>query len=301
MLPAILTAFLFACSAVVSQRSARIFGPVQANCFRLCIACSVLGLVTWAIDTSRGVSSLHAESFAGLYWSGMIGFGVGDIALFLAYSKLGSRLTILINWCSAALFAAAGDWWMRGHGLSLPQWTAVAAIMAGLFVALWPAGENRRRHPVSGVIFAIVAGIGMGMGTVLSAQVNDAAAALGLQIHGISQAFQRSTAGVTAAVIAFAFVKYLPSRRAPASEQKWKHKPFWLVSTALFGPVLGVSCYQWALLELDSSAIVVAIAATSTLLVIPLARMVERDKPGGRQLAGTLLAAAGVIALRYFS
>jgi drug/metabolite transporter (DMT)-like permease len=301
VLPAILTAIFFACSAVVSQRLARIFGPVPANCYRLCIACAVLGLLTVVIDASRGAASLHAETFGGLYLSGLIGFGVGDIALFLAYARLGSRLTILINWCSAALFAAAGDWWMRGQGLLLPQWVAVAAIMAGLVVALWPAGEGRRRHPFSGVLFALIAGAGMGAGTVLSGQVNDAAHSLGLEIHGISQAFQRSTAGVTAAIVAFLFVKYLPAGRKEDRTKQWKHKPFWLISTALFGPVIGVSCYQWALLELESSAIVVAIAATSTLLVIPLARMVEKDIPGARQLAGTLLAAAGVIALKFFS
>lgn len=302
MLPAILTAVLFAFSAVASQRSTRIFGAIQANCFRLCIACSVLGLLTWCVDASRGVPSLHRELFPRFFLSGMVGFGIGDIALFLAYARLGSRLTILINWCSASLFAAAGDVWLRGKGLALPQWAGVAAIMGGLCIALWPAGESRRKHPVTGVLFAIIAGVGMGMGTVLSGQANDAGAALHLEVHGISQAFQRATAGATAALIAFFYVKkYVPARRSEDSTKKWKHKPFWLVSTALLGPVMGVSCFQWALLELHSSAVVVAIASTSTLLVIPLARMMEKDKPGGRELAGTALAAAGVIALRYFS
>ena len=268
----------------------------------MCIACAALGLITLCVDASRGVSSLHGELFGRYFVSGLVGFGVGDIALFLAYSKLGSRLTILINWCAAALCAPLGDLWLRGRGLSLPQGLGVITIMAGLVVALWPAGEGRKRHPASGIIFAIIAGLGMAMGTVLSTQANDLAHGMGFEVHGISQAFQRITAGVLAAVIALLLVKnYLPPRRPEDLKRKWKHKPFWLISTALIGPVLGVSCYQWAQLELGSSAIVVAIAATSTLLVIPLARMMEKDTPGFRQSVGTLLAVAGVVLIKLYS
>lgn len=302
MFPAILTAVLFAFSAVFSQRATRIFGAVPANAYRLCIAGAVLGLVTWIVDASRGVSSLHAETYRRYFLSGAVGFGIGDIALFLAYARLGSRLTILINWCAAALFAAGGDLWLRDRALSIPQWAGVAGIMGGLAVALWPGREATRRIPAAGVLFAALAGMGMGMGTVLSGQANDLAAALKVDVHGISQAFQRCTAGIAAGLLALVFVnRFLPARRPEDADRKWRHKPFWLLSTALCGPVIGVSCYQWALLTLGSSAMVVSLAATSTLLVIPLARMVEKDRPAGRQLAGTLIAAAGVIALHLFT
>jgi drug/metabolite transporter (DMT)-like permease len=137
----------------------------------------------------------------------------------------------------------------------------------------------------------------MGLGTVISGMANDHAALLGAEVHGISQAFQRSAAGATIAIGAFLLMAQAP----PAAPKKpWRHKKFWLVATALVGPVAGVSCYQWAQLELHSSAIVVAIAATSTLLVIPLARIMERDAPGARQILGTLLAAGGIVALKLF-
>ena len=302
MLPAIFASLFFALSAVVSQRASRIFGAIPANFYRLCIACLVLGLVTLSVDASFGTSSLHDGIFQRFFWSGLVGFGMGDIALFLAYARLGSRLTILINWCAAAITSAAGDYWMRQHFVTWPQWIGIGAIMAGLLVALWPADAAQRvKHPAGGVLFAIIAGASMGVGTVMSSQAIDAAYSLGVQVHGFSQAFQRSTAGLAAALVAFLCVKFLPQRPVETPVRKWKNKPFWLISTALFAPVLGVSCYQWALSLTGSSTIVVAIAATSTLLVIPLARLMEKDKPAGRQIAGTILAAAGVIALKWFS
>ena len=302
MLPAVLASLLFAFSAVVSQRSSRIFGAVPANFYRLCIACVVLGLVTLAVDSSRGETSLHDGIFQRFFWSGLIGYGIGDIALFLAYARLGSRLTILINWCAASMTSAAGDYWLRQHFLTSQQWIGIMAIMAGLWVALWPAdAAQRAKHHTGGVLMAIIAGASMGIGTVLSSQAIDAANSINVQVHGFSQAFQRSTAGLAAALVAFLAVRFLMRHPVEVAAKKWKHKPFWLISTALCGPVLGVSCYQWALSLTGSSTIVVAIAATSTLLVIPLARMMEKDIPGRRQIAGTILAVAGVVALRVFS
>ena len=302
MLPAVLAASFFAISAVVSQRSSRIFGAVPANFYRMCIACAVLGLLTWIVDSVNASTSLHRETFWRFLLSGAVGFGIGDIALFLAYARLGSRLTILINWCSAALFAAAGDWYLRQHALTIPQWVAVGCILSGLVTALWPGNAVRGTpHPVSGITFAIIAGIGMGVGTVLSGHAIDAGRTHGLEVPAISQTFQRSIAGVAASALSFLLIKYLPKRRPADTEKKWRHKPFWLISTALCGPVIGVCFYQWALSTTGSSTIVVAIAATSTLLVIPLARMVEKDKPLLRQITGSVLAAAGIIVLKVYS
>jgi drug/metabolite transporter (DMT)-like permease len=302
MFAALLAAVLFACSAVVSQRSTRIFGAIPANFYRLCIACAVLGLVSLLRDLADGTSSIHPDILPIFLWSGLVGFGIGDIALFLAYARLGSRLTILINWCSAALFAAGGDYLLRGRFLGLPQWIAVIAILAGLVVALRPAkAAKQAARSVSGVLFAVLAGISMGMGTVMSGRAIDAAVRLGIDVSGVSQAFQRSSAGVLAALVAFLIARRLGGSQPVAPARPWKHKPFWLISTALCGPVIGVSCYQWAQSVTGSSTIVVAIASTSSLLVIPLARAMEKDTPGVRELAGTLLAAAGVVALKLFN
>ena len=56
MFAAVLSAFLFAASATFSQRAARIFGSLEANFFRLCGACTILGLATWQLVVlKRGI------------------------------------------------------------------------------------------------------------------------------------------------------------------------------------------------------------------------------------------------------
>jgi drug/metabolite transporter (DMT)-like permease len=62
------------------------------------------------------------------------------------------------------------------------------------------------------------------------------------------------------------------------------------------GPVLGVSCYQWALSS-QPSFIVLPIVALCPIVVIPFAMIWENDKPSLQSLLGALLAVASAIFL----
>jgi drug/metabolite transporter (DMT)-like permease len=303
MTAALLTALLYAMSAIFGQRTAKLFGPLRGNALRLLLACALLGILTWIVDGVRGSSSLVPAVYPALFWSGIVGFGLGDVGLYLAYPRLGARLTILINFSLATLFAAWGDRVLLGQHLTLPQWGGVVCILSGLAVALWPerGPGARAAAPWSGLAFATLSAAGQGFGTTLSGWANQIASANHVTIHGISQAFQRCTAGVLFAVGVWLVWRVWLKRpdhvpEKPDKKLKRKHAGFWLTGAALFGPVAGVSCYQWARMELPS-AIVVAVVATSTLWVIPLAKLIEKDHPTFRQIAGALLAAAGIAAL----
>lgn len=301
MLPAILTAFLFAGSAIFSQRAARIFGSLGANFYRLAGACTMLGLLTWW----RYPDSIHATLFPWFFLSGLVGFGIGDVGLFLAYRRLGSRLTLLIHFCGSTLTGALGDYLLLGQRISAAEGLAAGLILLGLAVTLRvPAQTTRAAISRSGVAFALLSALGMGLGTALSHLAIAKAEALGLSASGISQAWQRSTAGVLCAGLVFYLAKYA-ERYFPTAAQALE-KPrsgcmaaFWLGGTMLLGPVIGVSCYQWAIMETGSSAIVLAVAATSTLIVMPLARWLEKDCPTRPQIVGTVVSVLGVAWLCY--
>ena len=93
-----------------------------------------------------------------------------------------------------------------------------------------------------------------------------------------------------------------------SSNQQWKQwgNPLnpklapWLLGAALFGPVIGVSCFQWALSSLQSG-IVLAVVATTPIVMIPLAAWNEHDHPSRLALVGALLAVAGVVLLNVWA
>lgn len=84
----------------------------------------------------------------------------------------------------------------------------------------------------------------------------------------------------------------VPAGPAPAEP----HAKWWLLANGLAGPVIAVGCYQWALAT-TPSGIVLPIAATSPLLAIPVAYVLEGDRPTRRAILGGIIAVAGCIAL----
>jgi len=96
------------------------------------------------------------------------------------------------------------------------------------------------------------------------------------------------------------FFGYLRLAHKPDATQKndWRKGWKWVLGNGLAGPVLGVSCYQWALMT-EKTSIVLPIVATTPLAVMPLAHFLEGDRITWRTVLGGILAVAGVIGLSY--
>jgi drug/metabolite transporter (DMT)-like permease len=56
---------------------------------------------------------------------------------------------------------------------------------------------------------------------------------------------------------------------------------------------------QWAL-EKTPAGIVMAVVATTPIMLLPMTRIVEKEKIGIRSLLGALIAVAGVIGLAFW-
>ncbi|MEE2808969.1 MAG: EamA family transporter [Verrucomicrobiota bacterium] len=289
---AIVTALLFAFSAICNTKVSRLMDQITANLIRLLFATFLLGIATLIIEPH----SFHPEASMWLIFSGIIGFGIGDIALFLALSKIGSRLTILINFCTATLIGALSDWIWLDDSIKKENLIYIFLIFAGLSFALYP--KNLRSINASsykiGILAAIIAGLGQGMGASISRHATAIADYNEIFIGGTSQAFQRVLAGSVFLLIIFLFRKFIGHQGIRPTHN---NKPIpWLILASLFGPVLGVSCFQASLMTMTSGESM-AIVATSPILLIPLALFFEKDKPTVLSVLGGTLAVAGVIGM----
>jgi drug/metabolite transporter (DMT)-like permease len=291
MLPALLTTLLWSVSVVCATRSTRYLGSAVANLTRLCLATVLLAL--WAHGFGKGLGGAGLWFFV---WSGFVGFGLGDLALYEALPRIGSRLTLLLMQCLAAPIGALVEWLWLGTTLSVAQIIAGLIILVGVAVALAPGNHAHldRKHLFSGTIFGMLAAIGQGGGAVLSRKAFLVAAQAGQNIDGGTAAYQRILGGIGVAAVYFVWVR---GRQATiASPVEWRKAWPWVVVNTLGGPVIGVGCYQWAL-STTPSGIVLPIVATLPLAVIPFAWRFEGDRPGGRSLIGGIIAVTGVIAL----
>jgi drug/metabolite transporter (DMT)-like permease len=296
MFAAILTTFFFALSAILARRSIAYVGPQRANFARQVVALVLLG--AWAHTAGEG---LHGATFGILFLSGMVGFGMGDWALFEALPRLGSGLTVLLCQCLAAPIAALTEWLWLGTGMTAAQIASSAIILLGVALALAPGRGDviPAGHRVAGFSFGIVAAAGQAWGAVLSRYAFQRAQENGFALDGVTAAYQRLWGGALSIGLLLALGglhSRWASRKVEAPRRDWKRAWPWVAGNALVGATLGVSCYQWALKAAPSS-IVLPIVATTPLIAMLLSFGFEGIRPSRRALAGAVLAVVGVVIL----
>lgn len=300
MFAAFLAAFFFALNATCASHSVRAVGSMRANLSRLVIAAVVLGLIAHTFG--------HGFESASLWWfvlSGVIGMGLGDLGVYAALPLLGSRLTVLMTQCLAAPMAALGEWLWLGTRLTVTQVAWGLVILLGVAVAIMPSKSSPPRVRVRpiGFLFGLVAAAGQGFGALVSRKGVTVADAAGEITHsavfGLNAAYHRILAGLVFTAAWFLVMRQLgrlSAVHAPKTSADARHGLIWMLANGLAGPVIGVSCYQWALAT-TPSGLVLPIAATTPLLAIPIAWKLEGDLPTKRSLLGGIVAVAGCIAL----
>ena len=292
---ALSAAMLFAVSAVCGQSLSRQIGGVTANFFRITIACSSLGLVTWFFFPGQ----IHASSFPWFVVSGVLGFGLGDVALFLAYPLLGARTAVLVNLCWGTLVCALADRLLIGTHLSSPEIAAVTLTLSGVVLAMHRDDEPFQWN--AGVLLSLFSGTCGGLSLTLSRMALGIAQAANQPISGPVQAFQRTVGGLVIGWIAFGFLRY-SAKGQPIFPQgiSYVKLPPLILASSTIGPVIGVSIMQVALQQVGNSAIISAISSTVPIMLLPISRFIDHKAPTRLAITGSFLAVGGVAAMAYF-
>ncbi len=293
MFASFLTTIFFSLSVIFAARSSRLLGSRTANLGRILLATVLLGI--WAHCFGSG---LRGPGLPWFIFSGVIGFGLGDMALFGALPRIGPRLSILLTQCLAAPIAAVVEWMWLGTTLRSTQMLCAAVILAGVALALAPdhGWEGDRRVFWIGTLFGFGSALGQALGAVVSRKANLVGSLAGIEIDGGTAAYQRIVGGVVTTMLAiFLLKKFQPVDDARTKANYRKGWPF-VVGNALAGPTIGVGCYQWAL-KTTPSGIVLPIVATSPLVTILLSLVIDRHRPTRRAVLGGILAVAGAVAL----
>lgn len=294
MLPSFLTTILFSFSVIFAARSARVLGAGTANLCRITLATLLLAL--WGHGFGVG---LQGPSLGWFFLSGVVGFGLGDMALFGALPRIGPRLSILLTQCLGAPIAAAAEWAWLGTTLRPVDIACALVILAGVALALAPDRglQVERRAFWIGTLFGVGSAMGQAFGAVLSRKANGVAELAHFHIDGGTAAYQRVLGGILVTALAFALMKKVRPSEPPTDPERWRRGWPLVAGNALAGPALGVGCYQWALMT-TPSGIVLPIVATAPLATLVLARFIDGEKPTRRAITGGLIAVGGAVALK---
>jgi drug/metabolite transporter (DMT)-like permease len=301
MLPAVLTAALFATSVVLGHRAAKLAGSLEANFWRVILATVFLALMAFSFG-----HGLEGDVIGWFALSGAIGVGFGDFAIYHALPRLGPRITSLFVQCLMAVFAALFEWLWLGTTFTWLQGLLSVIILAGVVTALGTPEEVREhaRTLWPGISLAAFGAAATAGGAVISRKAYDVLHAHGTDLDGITAGFQRMIGGFGVSMVFYLVLRIVQHRSnsaeesrifaiaSPARRKAW----IWIVGNSLAGQTLGVSCMQWALSSIPAAQVLV-ITATTPILVIPLARIFEGERITVRAAIGSLVAVAGVVGL----
>ena len=287
-------AFFYAWSVTCARRSSAYHGPDLANLGRLLIAVIVIGLFVAFSDRHP-----FCAGWEWLILGGVLGLGIGDIALFHALPRIGVGLTMLLTQCLAAPFALILEYQALGHSPNGAQMLAALVILIGVGVALGAPAEGDPADRRTGVWLGVLSALGQACGAVSTPLTVEACKQAGEVIpDGFAQAFVRLLGGLPVVLLFLLWASrkegLLAKIRRPYA---FASAPWWMLMNGIAGPALGVACYQWALTQ-HPAALVLSVVALTPLIGLIMQWAIEGQRPSWRLWLGGAIAIIGVILLR---
>jgi drug/metabolite transporter (DMT)-like permease len=240
------------------------------------------------------------KAWAWLAASALVGYVFGDYCLFNCYLSIGARFGQLFMTLAPPMAAMAG-WAILGESLSWKSILAMAVTLCGIAISILSRGGDhhvRLTLPLKGILLGLGAGLGQGVGLVLSkvglehyaaAVPADAPAAMDTLLPFASTMI-RAVVGGAGFLALMALQRKTRDLRAAAHDRKGLG--YALIMT-LFGPVFGVSLSLMAVRYTSAGIASTLMALTPVFILIPYA-FIYHQRIKAREVLGVVVSMTGV-------
>jgi drug/metabolite transporter (DMT)-like permease len=288
---ALITAVCWTITALVFEAAGKRIGSLAVNILRLIVAFFFLGVFTFF---TRGMFLPLDASSHQWYWlilSGLIGFTLGDMALFQSFIVIGARVSLLIMSLVPPM-AAFFSWAFLGERLGLQNFLGMSLTVTGIALVIL-GRENvegdvkqlnlKFSYSIEGILLALAGALGQAGGLVMSKY--------GMQDYNAFSASQiRVIAGIAGFALLFTFWKKWLNVKKGVQDAKAMGL---LTIGALFGPFLGVS-FSLLAVQHANTGVASTIMAITPVLIIPFSIFFFKEKLKVKEILGALLAVSGV-------
>ena len=287
-------------TALFADIASHRLGSMTVNVIRLVLASVFLGLLLWA--TIGAPYPLYADK-AAWFWlalSALVGYVFGDFCLFNSYLVIGARFGQLFMTLAPPIAAIAG-WILLGETMTWKSWLAMAVTISGIAISILSRGEGHSLHfslPVKGILLGIGAGMGQGVGLVLSKiglqhyqeALPAETPALMEQMLPFASTLIRALVGGAGFVCLMALQRNLKHFKTAVKDHKGMR---FAVLTTLFGPVIGVSLSLMAVQYANAGIASTLMALTPVLIILPYA-LIYKQPVRAKEILGVAVSMAGV-------
>ncbi|MDX1601188.1 MAG: DMT family transporter [Anaerolineales bacterium] len=288
-LAALATAVLWSATAVFFTYAGREVGSVVVNRARLLVALVFLVGTHWLLIGDPIPVGAEVERWGWLGVSGIVGLVGGDSFLFQAYLWVGPRLGMLMM-SLAPVLAALLAFAFLGEQLLIAEWIAILITVSGIALVVMDRGRSAEPKKVNlhygrGILFGVAAALGQAVGLVLAKQ----------GLAGDFPALSGNVMRMSSAAV-FLWSLTLLSGRAPSTLRALRGQRGALlpiIGGATTGPFIGVWLSLIAI-QLTEVGIASTLMALSPIILLPVGRVVFKERIGWKAVAGTVVAVAGV-------
>lgn len=296
----LVVAVFWTVTALFADKASHRLGSMTANVLRLAMAFVFLGLLLWVSVGHPYPVYASGKAWLWLGLSALVGYVFGDWCLFNCYLSIGARFGQLFMTLAPPMAAIAG-WAILGEALSWKSALAMAVTLSGIAISILSRNGGHKVHltlPWKGVLLGLGAGIGQGVGLVLSkvGMQHYAAAIPSEAPEAMAAMLPFASTMIRALVGALGFLLLMSLQRDLGSLKRAVHDKvgmrYALIMT-VFGPVLGVSLSLMAVQYTNAGIASTLMALTPVFILFPYA-ILYKQRIRLREVIGVAVSMAGV-------
>ncbi|MBR1487358.1 MAG: DMT family transporter [Bacteroidales bacterium] len=297
----LVVAVMWTATALFADQASHRIGAMSTNFFRMVLSAILLAGLLWIVIGHPYPAFADGKTWLWMGLSALVGYVFGDFCLFNSYIVIGARFGQLFM-TLAPPFAAIAGWALLGETLSWKSWFAMAVTLTGIAISILNRGRDGHsltlKLPVKGVLLGIGAGLGQGVGLVLSkigmqhyaaALPADAPASFSWAMPFASTMI-RSLTGMVGFFVLMALMRKLPELRAALRNREGMK---YTGLTTLFGPFIGVSLSLMAVQYARAGIASTLMALTPVLILFPYA-LIYKQKVTPKEILGVIISMTGV-------
>lgn len=290
-------------AALFSEIATKRMGVLNLNVVRMILSMLFISLLLFFFTGSPLPSYTNKEAWMWLGLSGLVGYTFGDICLFRSYIIIGSRFGQLFM-TLAPIAASIAGWLILGQYMDLKSVFAMLVVIGGIAMSVLTRGGGDAEHhkrisfklPLKGVLYAIGAGVGQGVGLVLSGK--------GMEHYNMTipegeetvrtlmpfaSTFIRAVFGGTSFILLMSLKHKFGSLRSAVTDKKAMGAT---LAATMTGPFIGVSMSLMAL-RYTSAGIAQTLMSLSPVFILLPSYLFFKQKITRWEIVGTVISVIG--------
>lgn len=293
--------------AMFAEVASKRMGSLPLNVIRMTLSLLMLAIVMQVFTGSPFPLYADKETWLWMSLSGLVGYVLGDFCLFNSYILIGSRFGQLLMTLSAPAAALFG-WLLIGETMSWLALLGMAITITGISLSIFgkhqtedaDGGMTNMKLPAKGIFFGVCAGLGQGIGLVLSAKgliCYDRS----LSANGITDStilflvpFASTAMRAITGLIGFSIWTALKGQMQQLRTAVTDHRTMlFALAATITGPFVGVSLSLMAT-QYTSTGIAQTIMATTPVLILLPSYLFFKQHITVREILGAVIAVVGV-------